>query len=239
MTYVVALIPARSGSSLDNKNIRKLAGVPLLVYSIRAAQKTRGIDRVIVSTDSPEYADIARAAKAEVPFRQPEHTARSISGDYPCIEHFLEWADANYQYPPDLILHLRPTTPLRDPQVLEIALNMLMRKPDATSMRSVHPMSESAHKQFEIEEPYLRCLNGSRWIDEANAPRQLLPKTYHPNGYVDILRPSFIRRCRCLHGDCSFAFQTERVTEVDTEEDFQYLEYQIKQRPEIAYNLFK
>ena len=115
MSYVVALVPARAGSKgVPNKNIRSLAGHPLLAYSVRAGVKAGNIDRVIVSTDSAEYADIAKRYGGEAPFLRPAPLAGDRSSDYEFIAHALDWMQQNEKRLPDLIVHLRPTTPLRE-----------------------------------------------------------------------------------------------------------------------------
>lgn len=240
MTYTVALIGARSGSSLKDKNIRPLAGHPLLAYSIKAAQKCRAIDRVIVSTDSAEYAAIALGYGADF-IMQPSDTAQADSGDYPFIAHALDHIGVPSL--PDLIAHLRPTTPLRDPTIISDAISaMKYNMPPATALRSVHEMSESAYKCFEIEHDMLKSVcNKSSWIDHVNAPRQRYTKTYQGNGYVDILSAAFIRQWskeKRLHGYHVIPFITPPVIEVDTEHDFEMLELQAARHPEIVKALF-
>lgn len=241
MTYTVALIGARSGSSLKDKNIRPLAGYPLLAYSIKAAQKCPAIDRVIVVTDSPEYADIAAPCGAESIIQPPE-TALADSGDYPFIKYALDLIGESTL--PDLFVHLRPTTPLRDPSVIASAISYLQcNLPTATALRSVHEMSESAYKCFEIEHDILKSVcNMSSWLDYVNMPRQRYPRTYQGNGYVDVLSVDFIRRWSKegrLHGNHVIPFITPPVIEVDTEEDFELLELQAAKHPEIVKALFE
>ena len=242
MTYVVALIPARSGSrGLPGKNIRKLVGIPLLVYSVRAAQKAGNIDRVIVSTDSEEYAEIAKKASAEVPFIQPVETARDDSGDYPFLAHALAWMDRSEKRLPDLIVHLRPTTPLRDPALVADAVQRMALRDDEdwrhgepTALRSVHEMSESAHKCFQVINGSLVTLEGSFDVESANRPRQDYITTYQANGYVDVLRTDYIRRHGKIHGDRVTAFATPPVIEVDTEENFKLLQLQAAANPQLV-----
>lgn len=242
MTNTVALIGARSGSQgVQHKNIRPLAGHPLLAYSIKAAQKCASLDRVIVVTDSEDYGHLAVKYGADF-FRQPPETAQSDSGDYPFISYALDYIGASSA--PDLIVHLRPTTPLRDPTVIADAISaMQYNLPTATALRSVHEMSESAYKCFEIEHDILKSVcNKSSWLDYVNMPRQHYPKTYQGNGYVDVLSVDFIRRWSKdgrLHGNHVIPFITPPVIEVDTEEDFELLELQAARHPEIVKGLFE
>lgn len=241
MTYVVALIPARSGSSLKDKNIRSLGGYPLLAYSIKAAQKAGNIDRVIVSTDSKDYAAIARDYGAETPFIQPENTARDYSGDYPFLAHSIVWMDANEKRIPDAIVHLRPTTPLRDPLLVRNAIDTLNHWGEfvPSALRSVHEMSESAHKCFHVIRGQLATLSDSFSVEDANHPRQHYKPTYQGNGYVDVLRTDFIRNTGKIHGSRVIAFITPPMIEVDTEDDFKMLELQIAANPQLVERLFR
>lgn len=229
MDEVVAIIPARSGSkSVSDKNIRLLAGKPLLAYSIAASRLTSNIDRVIVSTDSQGYANIARESGAEVPFLRPMEISGDMSTDYQLIKHALDWFQDNEGRQPEYLVHLRPTTPLRDPRCIEAAIEMIKNDSKATALRSVHEMSESAYKTMEIENRYLKCVgSGSFDLDAANNPRQMFNKTYKPNGYVDVIVSSYVMKNQKIHGDRVLAYVTECVVEVDTTDDFDYLEYKV------------
>jgi N-acylneuraminate cytidylyltransferase len=236
----MAFIPARAGSkSVVHKNIKLLKNHPLIAYSIRAALLTSGIDRVIVSTDSEEYAGISKEYGAEVPFIRPAKFAQDESGDFDWISHALGWFKKKEGISPRLIVHLRPTTPLRQPQVIEKALKTIESNLDATALRSVHGMSQTAYKCFEKDGDYLTCISsGIRDIESTNRVRQSFPKTYEPNGYVDILKTDFFLKHNKVHGDRVIAFQTNRVSDVDTLEDFNYLEYQVNQNIKLYNELF-
>jgi CMP-N,N'-diacetyllegionaminic acid synthase len=240
MPCTVALIPARSGSKgVPRKNIKQLNGHPLIAYSIQAAQKAKLIDRVIVSTDSPEYAEIAKKYGGEVPFLRPQDIAGDKSSDLEFIDHALNWFRDTQPEVPDLIVHLRPTTPLRDPALIDEAIVKMRSQKNATALRSVHEMSESAYKCFQIESDLLACVcTGSHELDSTNIPRQAFPKTYHANGYVDVLKTSFISKARLMHGDQVIPYITPPTVEVDIPEDFDYLEYQISKQESLFNNLF-
>ena len=241
MSQVVAIIPARSGSkSIPDKNIKHLAGKPLIAYSIAAARLAKNIDRVIVSTDSQKYADIAAQYGAEVPFLRPVKISGDTSTDYLCIKHALDWLQDQGGSQPEYLVHLRPTTPLRDSRCIEDAIELLRNNEVATALRSVHEMSESAYKTMEIETGFLkRVFCGSFDLDAANDNRQRFSKTYHPNGYVDIIRSSFVRENQKLHGNCVLAYISESAVEVDTINDFAYLEYKVASNPSLVNRLFE
>jgi len=152
------------------------------------------------------------------------------------VKHFLSVIDDK----PDALVHIRPTTPLRDPLILDKAIEMFFSKKDElTSLRSVHEMSESAYKAFEVNDKgFLSTIGSIESGDKANLPRQAFPKTYIANGYVDVLDPNYILKENKLHGDKILAFQTPVVTEVDSIEDLEYLEWQITKQPQLLKTVF-
>ena len=240
MSEVVALIPARAGSKgVAGKNIRLLGDRPLMNWTIQACLKADGIDRVIVSTDSAEYAGLAKEAGAEAPFLRPADISTDQATDYEFVRHAVDWLIADGGEP-SLIVHMRPTTPYRDPAFIAQALKTFTDHTQATALRSVHEMGESYYKTFEIADTgQLQCVGShSTKLDRANDARQSFPVTYQANGYVDVLSVPFIKAQKKLHGDYVLPFVTPQVTEVDTEEDFNYLEYQLARDPVIADRLF-
>lgn len=240
MAKVVALIPARAGSKgVPNKNVRLLGGHSLLAWSIAACLKSSTIDRVIVSTDSAEYAALATKLGAEAPFLRPEAISGDRSTDYDFIVHALDWLAAE-EGEPDYLVHIRPTTPLRDPQLIDDAVKAFVGAPYMTALRSVHEMSESAYKTFEMAEGgQLKRLGADNTeLDAANNARQQFPVTYQANGYVDVLSSRFIRKSGLMHGDHVVPFVTPSVVEVDTLGDFEHLEFQIIRMPGVLNKLF-
>ena len=208
---ILALIPARSGSKrVKDKNIRMLGGIPLMVWSIRIAQKL-GIE-CFVSTDSKEYAVISEAEFCTAIMR-PECLATDSCGDREVIIHFLS------KQPCDLLLYLRPTTPFRDAVVLERAIDEFIKSVN-DSMRSVEEMGESAYKCFEIGWDILYPIYCQTRGDVTDTPNQDCPKTYHPNGYIDILKPEVVLKGGSIWGERKMAFITERTIEIDSEHDF-------------------
>ena len=120
--YVVALIPARSGSKgVHNKNLRLLKKRSLLEWSIGAAIQSQAISRIVVSTNSVDYAQAAKNAGAEVPFLRPESISQDKSTDLEFVKHALDFFSSEGEIP-DAIIHLRPTTPFRDPKVMDHAI---------------------------------------------------------------------------------------------------------------------
>jgi CMP-N,N'-diacetyllegionaminic acid synthase len=234
---VFALVTARSGSKgVIDKNIKTIATHSLLEWSIKACLKSSQISAVYLSTDSTKYAEIGKESGALIPFIRPAELANDTAVDIDVIKHFLSQISES----PDALVHIRPTTPLRDPSILDKAIEMFFnKKDDLTSLRSVHEMSESAYKSFEVNaKGFLTTIGSIESGDKANLPRQSFPKTYVANGYVDVLDPNYILKENKLHGDKILAFQTPVVTEVDSIEDLEYLEWQITKQSQLLKTVF-
>ncbi|MDB4037930.1 acylneuraminate cytidylyltransferase family protein [Candidatus Thioglobus sp.] len=236
---VYAIIPARSGSKgVPNKNIINLEGHPLIAYSIVAARQSKEIDRVIVSTDSEKYAEIACQYGAEVPYIRPKAISGDTATDIEFFKHFVDWSKEKEGFCPEYMVHLRPTTPLRDPKIIDKAiLNFVDSKYSA--LRSAHKMTETSYKTFEVEnEKFKMICNLGFNIESTTLPRQAFPTTYNPNGYVDIVRTSQIEK-NILHGDCVKAFITKTSYEIDELDDLHYLQYLTKRKSGFIKTLFK
>ena len=238
---VYALIPARSGSKgVPHKNIRRLGGYSLLHWSIAVARNCKCIDKIIVSTDSNEYAEQAKKCGAEVPFIRPKEISGDSANDYDFVSHALEFF-LQKNTKPDYIVHLRPTTPLRNPDLICEAVNVFLNNSNASSLRSVHEMGESAYKTFEINNDgkLKRIASNNTDLDSANNARQIFPTTYVANGYVDVLSTKFITNYSMLHGNHVIPFITPVSYEVDSEDDFSLLEYQILKDKTYLDKIFK
>jgi len=239
MNNIIALIPARSGSKgVSNKNIRPIGGFPLIAYSIAAALKSTLIDRVIVSTDSEEYAELSRSYGAETPFIRPADISGERATDIEFFRHAVTWFQDNEELTPEYFVHLRPTTPFRDPNILDNAIKEFISS-DYSALRSCHKMSESSYKTFEIENNiFKRICNGESNIEGSNAARQVFPVTYEANGYIDIVRSEMIVNHNLIHGNRVKAFITNTSHEIDEISDVDFLEFLIKKYPEYQ-DIFK
>jgi len=236
---VYAIIPARSGSKgVSDKNIRLLGNHPLISYSIKAALKAQSVSRVIVSTDSEKYAEIARLYGAETPFLRPGNISKDKSTDTEFFDHAIKWLDQNEGVVPEYFVHVRPTTPLRSPRVIDEAVACFLTSSNS-SLRSAHHMSESAYKAFEIkDETLIRMCGAGTNLDASNLGRQQYPKTYDANGYVDVVRTKLIVESRKLHGDKVLAFITERSYEIDDVSDIEFLEFILTKKQAMVDELF-
>jgi CMP-N-acetylneuraminic acid synthetase len=187
---VLALIPARGGSQgIPRKNLVEVGGRPLLAWSVASALEAASVDRVIVSTDDPEIAEVARSAGAEVPFVRPADLAGPLVTDLPVFQHALGWlADAD-GYRPELVVHLRPTSPARPAGLVDRAVELLRAAPGATSLRSVSPAPHTPWKMYEIDDDgLLRPVLGTLEAEAFNQPRQALPPAWLHDGVIDVVR---------------------------------------------------
>ncbi len=229
---IVAIIPARGGSKgVPGKNIKLLACYPLIAYSIIACKLSRQIARVIISTDSTEIADISKNYGAEVPFLRPPEISQDHSTDFEFVLHALDWFKNYENEEPDYLVHIRPTTPLREPTNIDSAINEILADTSSTGLRSVHEIPESPYKMFGIKDRYLTGLYPDDPRPEYyNLPRQNFPPVYKPNGYVDIIKRETVRNGSSLYGSKMLAFITPTAVEVDSPEEFQYLEFEITKK---------
>ena len=238
---IIAIIPARSGSKgIPKKNIIDFGGFPLIAYSIVAANLSMSIGRVIVSTDSKEIADIALKYGAEVPFLRPKEYSSDNSLDIEFIKHALNWLKENENFEPEYIVHLRPTTPLRNEKLIDEAVEKIIKNKEATSLRSAHELRESPHKFFEIREGFFEGLfpEDSK-VDSQNLPRQKFKPAYHPNGYVDVLKIKTINELNVIHGNKILPFITPFIVELDSIEDLEYMKFDLQRGNYKIFNYLK
>ncbi len=201
---VLAVIPARGGSKgIPRKNIKDFAGYPLIAYSIAAATQSKLVTRTIVSTDDEEIAAVARQYGAETPFLRPAEFAQDNTTDLPVFQHVLSWLKENEGYVPDVVVQLRPTSPVRPLACVDDAVNMLLSHPDADSVRGVVEADQCPYKMWLIDSTNgtMNPLLGVEGIPEAyNAPRQKLPKAYWQIGHIDAIRPRAIVEQNSMSG---------------------------------------
>jgi N-acylneuraminate cytidylyltransferase len=192
--HVLALIPARGGSkAIPRKNLLQILGKPLLAYSIGHALASRHITRTIVTTDDPEIASVARAFGADVPFMRPAEFAQDHSPDVEAFRHALSWLAEHEGYECELVVHLRPTGPVRRVELIDKAIETILARPDADSLRSVGVPTETPYKMWRITGGLLEPILDQPGVAEPYCqPRQSLPEVFWQNGYVDIVRPRVV-----------------------------------------------
>lgn len=228
---VLAIIPARGGSKgIPHKNIKNFAGHPLIAYSIIAARQAESITRVIVSTDDPEIADAARAYGAEVPFIRPDELAQDNTPDLPVFQHALAWLIANEAYSPDVVVQLRPTSPVRPVGLVDEAVRLLLDNPEADSVRGVVPAGQNPHKMWRIDREtgqMHNLLDVPGIAEPYNAPRQALPPVFWQTGHVDAIRTTTIQEKNSMSGSVILPVKIDpRYTvDIDSPSDWQRAEW--------------
>jgi CMP-N,N'-diacetyllegionaminic acid synthase len=182
MDTVLTIIPARGGSkSVPNKNIKELAGQPLIAWIARAVQEAGNAGRIIVSTDSEEIAEVARALHLEVPFLRPADIAQDLSTDLEFVLHALDFFKDKEGWEPKVVARFSPVTPFVTPETVRKSIELLLANPDIHSVRPIARLSHHPYKAWRIEGEYMvpafpKEITG---FDEPhNLPRQLFPEMY-------------------------------------------------------------
>ena len=226
MTEILALVPARGGSKgIPRKNIRSFAGYPLIAWSIAAAKQASSVTRVIVSTDDEEIAAVAREYGAETPFLRPAEFAQDQTTDLPVFEHALEWLAENEGYQPDIVIQLRPTSPIRPKDCVDSAVKILMEHKDADCVRGVVPAGQNPHKMWRFAgegQPMQPLLEVEGLPEPYNAPRQILPPVYWQTGHIDAIRVATIQQKKSLTGDVIYplVIDPRYTVDIDTLPDW-------------------
>lgn len=229
---VLAVIPARGGSKrVPKKNIKPLNGKPLILYSIEHAKKSKYIDRLIVSTDDSEIAQLALKNDGEVPFMRPDELASDSATDFQVFAHLIEWLKVNEKYIPDIIVQLRPTSPLRTVEQIDECIEILVANQEADSVRTVTTPEQSPYKMFTLNENFLTPLlpgkdeNGVEYI---NMPAQKLPTVYKHIGNVDVFWRKTVTEKLSMTGNRITPLYVENgINGINTSTDWEYYEYLI------------
>ncbi len=220
---VYAIIPARAGSKgIIDKNIRDLNGFPLIAYTIAEAMLCHCIDRVIVSTDSEEYATIAGQYGAEVPFIRPPEYATDESQDIDFMKHAIVWMANNEDSVPEYWVHLRTTCPYRDPDVIDESIKLIRMHSESSSLLSVCVPQRALipYKWLILKGDYLASIFFDD-ADDSNRPRQTYPTSYARSIYSDIYKSETIISRDRLYGEKILPFHTDETYDIDTIKDFE------------------
>lgn len=230
MTHILALIPARGGSKgIPRKNIKDFAGYPLIAWSVAAGLQAHSVNRVIVSTDDEEIAAVSRAWGAETPFMRPAELAQDRTTDLPVFEHALKWLEDIEGYKPDIVIQLRPTSPIRPKDCVDSAVKILMEHADADCVRGVVTAGQNPYKMWRFngyEKPMNPLLEVDGIAEPYNAPRQILPPTYWQTGHIDVIRASTITRKHSLTGNTIYPLVIDQRYTVDIDTPADWAKYE-------------
>lgn len=219
----IALIGARAGSErVPGKNVRPLAGHPLIAYAIETARQSGVFERVLVSTDSEAIADVARWYGADVPFLRPPAYATSTSPDIEWIAWTLERLDDAY----DLFGIVRATNPFRGPDVIRRGLEQLLATPEADSIRAVQRVKEHPGKMWTLAEDgrTMAPLLDQSHLDVAwhAGQYQALPPVYVQNSALELAWVRAVTETGTREGRVLAPFLTSghEGLNIDDEDDF-------------------
>lgn len=233
---VLAIIQARGGSKgIPKKNIKILAGKPLIAWTIEEAKKSKLLTRLIVSTDDEEIAQIAKQYGAEVPFMRPAEFAQDLSTSLDVNLHALEWLEKNENYIPDAVVMLPPTTPLRLVADIDKAVDILLKSPDADSVKPIMEGAKHPYKSLKINgefvEPFLpKEITGH---DEPyDLPRQIFPNAYIYTGVLQAMWRKTLVEQKSMTGKKAkyFLMDPENCINIDSPTEFELAEILMNKR---------
>lgn len=210
---VVALVPARAGSKrVKNKNVRYLADHPLIAYTISAALQSRVFAAVVVSSDSPLIADVARHYGADVPFLRPAELATETSPDIEWLRYTVsELEAAGRRF--DAFSILRPTSPFRKPDTIQRAWRQFVSTPGIDSLRAVEKCAQHPYKMWQLEGDRMKPFvdetprdGGTAWHSR---PYQALPAVYVQNASLEIAWTRVVTELGSISGGALAPFLTQ------------------------------
>jgi len=235
---ILAIIQARGGSkSIPKKNIKLLAGKPMIAWTIEEAKRSKLLTRVIVSTDDEEIAQIAKQHGAEVPFMRPAEFAQDLSTSLDVNLHALEWLEKNENYVPDVVVMLPPTAPLRTAEDIDKAVEILLKSPDADSVKPLIEAAKHPYKALKVDgefvEPFFsKEITGH---DEPyDLPRQLFPKSYVYSGALQAMWRKTLTEKKSLTGRKAkyFLMKPDDCINIDSPAEFELAEILLRRRLE-------
>jgi CMP-N-acetylneuraminic acid synthetase len=223
---VLGVITARAGSKgIRGKNTRRLAGRPLIAYTIESAIASRAFDRLILSTDDEEAARIARELGIEVPFMRPAALSADDTPHLPVMQHAVAWMQDDQRFEPDWVMILMPTSPLRRPVDIVESLALAVRS-GADSVVSVDEMPPHFHPMRAVtidSDGWARLLVGDRPVRHRPVRRQDIPKAWVLNGAIYLFKASLLAGPEpSLYGDrvAAYAMAPPFGHNIDDEKDW-------------------
>ncbi|CAG0930074.1 N-acylneuraminate cytidylyltransferase [Planctomycetaceae bacterium] len=232
---VLGIIGARSGSKgVPGKNIRLLAGRPLLSYAISTASRCRHVNRVVLSTDSPEYAAIGRHFGADTPFLRPAELATDTAIDLGYVRHALEWLEEHESYRPDIVVRLCPTAPLIRHADVDRCIEILIEDETAESSIIMTTVKEHPCKAVRLANDGTHVVSyvTGRGVDVAPSNRQGYVEAFNRQGLPVASRRATVLERGSQTGEIVryHLVPIETAFDVDTELDFRLIEAILKER---------
>lgn len=228
---MLAIIPARGGSKgLPGKNIKELNGKPLIAYAIEAALNSKYIDKVIVTTDSDEIADVAKKYGADVPFKRPDELSSDTASAIDVYLHAIEFVMKEQRRQLEKFMVLLPTAPMRTSKHIDDAVEFFNGK-NATTLISVKE-AETPITWYMNKDSYDRIENAGFGVGNAVTNRQVNSKYYVPNGAIYILDYDLLKSRRTYYCDntVGFVMTAEDSVDIDTITEFKFAEMLIRER---------
>jgi len=229
---ILAIIPARGGSKgIKRKNIVKLGDKPLIAYAIEVARKSKLINRVIVTTDDQEIAEVAKKYGAEAPFIRPADLARDDTPPEPVLKHALEFLAKDEDYRPDIIAWLEPPFPFRTVAEVDKAIKLFQADPEADSLRGVCRPFQNPYKMWALQGKYLQPLiEGGAFF--CSRPRQKTREVYWQNGHIYLLRYNTIMEKGNFYGDkiLPFILADDKFIDIDSKYDLELARLLLKNK---------
>lgn len=223
------IIPARGGSKgIPRKNIKLFKNKPLIEWSILQSRSSKYYDnnsKVFVSTDDLEIQKIALDSGAECPFLRPSEISQDLSTDYEFMDHFVNYLISNNIQMPDLIIQMRPTYPTRKVEIIDKIIKIFLDNfDDYDSVRTVVENEKTPYKMYNIVDnqllPLFKEVNNIK--EPYNQCRQILPKTYLHNGYLDAIKTTTLLNKKSVTGEkiLPFLMDKNEIDDIDTIEDW-------------------
>jgi N-acylneuraminate cytidylyltransferase len=235
---IYAMVPARSGSKgVKGKNIKDFCGKPLMAWAIENGLKSKYITRTFVSTDSEDYRKIALEHGAEAPFLRPAEISHDTATDFQLFEHFIGWMKENEpERQPSLLVQLRATAPCTTVDMVDACIEKFLNHEDEgyDSLRTVTPADHEPFNMYfmDVETPdrLVPLIPTSHHKDDPkhfipepqSVARQILPKIYWHNAYIDILRPETVTEQKCCMGKrcLSYLMNPDDTQDIDNAEQW-------------------
>ena len=230
---ILTIIPARGGSKgIKLKNLSKINDKPLVAFSIEHSLESKLINRTIVSTENEEIAKVSEEYGAEIPILRSKELAGDRILDLPVFEHMLSYLKAEENYEPEIVVHLRPTSPYRKAEWVDSAIKLLVENTSADSVRSVSEPSQHPYRVFEIKNKYLHPLMNERHPEPYLLRRQDLPKMYYYNCVIDVTKPTTIFEKKSMTGDkmLPYIMKSEDSMDIDSPMDLEFAKVFLKGR---------